>query len=180
MQILKSPSSRKYAILPVLFVLFIAYYPQVSLLATRGSSWNGTFFVTNYDETAYAAYVNALIGRKPRKTDPFTGVDEASYESFYSIQFVPAYAIALPARALGLSASTAFILLTGFIAVTTALALFWLIKSISGNDLLAAAGTIFVLAFGTAAAFEGELRHLAQGAVVVDCFPFLRRYQPGL
>jgi len=180
MQIVKSVSSRKYAILSVLFVLFIAYYPQVSLIASRGSSWNGTFFVTNYDETAYAAYVNALLGGKPRKTDPFTGVDEASYESFYSIQFIPAFAIALPARTLGLSTSTAFIFLDGLIAIATALALFWLIKTVNNNDLLAVAGTIFVLAFGIAAAFEGELRHLVHGNVAIEYFPFLRRYQPGL
>ena len=180
MQMIKSPSSRKYAIWSLLFVLFVAYYPQTHLIASRGSAWSGSFYVTNYDETAYATYINTLISGKSRKADPFSGTDNASYESFYSIQFVPAYAIALPARSLGLSTSTAFILLIGFIAIATALALFWLIKSVGGDDLLAAAGTIFVLAFGTAAAFEGELRHLVQGSVVVDYFPFLRRYQPGL
>jgi hypothetical protein len=149
-------------------------------MVTRGTSWKGTFYITNYDETAYAAYTNALIDGKARKTDPFSGSDEAAYESLYSIQFIPAFAIAVPARLLGLSTSTAFILLNIFIAVGAALALFWLIRTVSGDDLLAFAGTVFVLGFGTAAAYQGELRQLIQGSITVDYFPFLRRYEPGL
>jgi hypothetical protein len=175
-----STSSWKYAAIPTTVILFLALYPQLSLIVSRGSAWNGTFYVSNYDETAYATYVNALINGNPRKADPFAGNENASYESLYSIQFIPAYAVALPARMLGLSTSTAFILLTFFIAVGTSLGLFWLIRSITGNDLLSASGTLFVLCMGTAAAYEGELRHLINGAVVIDYLPFLRRYQPGL
>jgi hypothetical protein len=172
-------SSWKYAAIPTLVILFLALYPQISLMVSRGSAWNGTFYVSNYDETAYATYVNALVHGSPRKADPFVGNNNASYESLYSIQFIPAYAVALPARMLGLSTSAAIILLAIFLAVATSLTLFWLIRSITENDLLSAAGTLFVLCMGTAVAFEGELRHWLSGNVVVDFLPFLRRYQPG-
>ena len=180
MQIKKNISAWKYAAIPVLFVLFVAFYPQASLLVSRGAAWNGTFFITNYDETAYAAYVNALIDGKARKTDPFSGRGEAEYESLYSIQFVPAYLMAVPSRALGLETSAAFLVLNFFVALASALAMFWLIRTVTGNDALSAVGTIFVFALGTAAAFQGELRQLLQGSVVVDYFPFLRRYLPAV
>lgn len=170
----------KHAILPAAVVAGLALYPQFVLWISRGAEWNGAYYVSNYDETAYSAYVNALIEGKPRRTDPFAGIEEAPHESLYSIQFIPAYAIALPARWLGLSASSAFIILALVIAVGSALSLFWLIKALTEIDRLATAGTIIVLCLGTAAAFQGEFRHLITGRVLIDFLPFLRRYQPGL
>jgi hypothetical protein len=164
---------------PVVVIAILALYPQVSLWISRGSEWNGAYYVSNYDETAYSAYVNSLINGRPRKNDPFVGATSSEYESFYSIQFVPAYSIALPARFFGISASSAFIFLSLVIAVSSALALFWLIRSVTQNELLAASGTIVVLCLGTAAAFQGEFRHLLTGRVLIDFLPFLRRYQPG-
>lgn len=174
----------KYAFMPVLAVLVLALYPQISQWVTQGSQWNGSYFVSNYDEVAYSAYVNALINGGPRKNDPFLGLRDTPEtpqpETLYSIQFIPAYAIALPARMLGLSVSAAFILLTAFIAVLSALALFWLLREATDNGMLAAVGVVVVLCFGTAAAFQGELRFLVEGRLLTDFFPFLRRYQPGL
>jgi hypothetical protein len=168
-----------YALVPVIFISFLAIYPQLSLWINRGGNWGGTYFISNYDEAAYSAYTNALINGSPRKTDPFLGLKEAEHESLYSIQLIPAYGIALPARALGLSASTAFIVLGILVAIATALAFFWLIRSVTGDNIAAAAGTVIVLCLGTAAAYEGELRHLISGLVIIDYLPFLRRYQPG-
>ena len=173
----------KYAFISALAALILALYPQVSLWVSEGSKWNGSYYVSNYDEVAYSAYVNALINGKPRKNDPFIGLRDTREtpqpETLYSIQFVPAYAIALPARLLGLSVSTAFIFLIAFIAVFSSFALFLLLREVTDDDLLSAIGAIAVLCLGTAAAFQGELRYLLDGRVLVDFFPYLRRYQPG-
>lgn len=173
----------KYAFLSALAALVLALYPQISLWVAQGSNWNGSYFVSNYDEVAYSAYINALINGEPRKNDPFLGLSDTPEtpqpETLYSIQFVPAYAIALPARILGISVSTAFIFLIGFTAVFSALALFWLLREATGDDLLSAVGAVVVLCLGTAAAFQGELRYLIEGRILADFFPYLRRYQPG-
>jgi hypothetical protein len=173
----------KYLIIPVLATLVLAIYPQVGLWLSRGSEWSGTYVVSNYDEVAYSAYVNALIDGAPRKNDPFLGTRETPEtpqpETLYSIQFIPAYAIALPARLFGVSASTAFIFLICIIAVFSAVAVFWLLHETTQNDLLSAVGAVVVLCLGTAAAYQGELRYLIEGRILTDFFPYLRRYQPG-
>lgn len=173
----------KYAFISSLAVLVLALYPQISLWASQGSNWDGSYFVSNYDEVAYSAYINALINGEPRKNDPFLalsdGIDTPQPETLYSIQFVPAYAIALPARILGLSTSTAFIFLIAFIAVFSALAVFWLLWEVTDDEILSGVGAVAVLCFGTAAAFQGELRYLIEGQILTDFFPYLRRYQPG-
>lgn len=172
-------TSWKYALIPVIVMAILALYPQLFLWVTKTPNWQGSYFVSNYDEVAYSAYVNALIKGKPRQNDPFTGVDETGHESLYSIQFIPAYGIAIPARLLGLSTTAAFILLILLIGVFSALSMFWLISAVTGNPWLAASGTVAILCFGTAAAFQGEMRYWTAGRVLVDFLPFLRRYQPG-
>ncbi len=178
-----SNSIWKYAFIAAFAVLILGLYPQISLWVTQGAKWNGSYFVSNYDEVAYSAYVNALINGEPRKNDPFLCVrdtaDTPQPETLYSIQFIPAHAIALPARMLGITVSTAFISMIGFTAVFSALALFWLLREATGDYLLSAVGAVVVLCLGTAAAFQGELRYLIEGRLLADFFPYLRRYQPG-
>ena len=157
----------------------LAIYPQLSLWISKGSNWQGSYSVSNYDEVAYSAYVNALASGKPRRNDPFIGVDDPAHESLYSIQFIPAYGIAAPARLFGVSTSVAFIFLSLFIAIASVLVLFWLIQAVTGNSALSAVGALAILCFGTAVAFQGELRYWIEGRVLIDFFPFLRRYQPG-
>jgi hypothetical protein len=173
----------KYALIPMIAVTLLAIYPQLTLWSTRGAAWKGSYFLSNYDESAYSAYVNSLIEGKPRKNDPFLGREDSPAspqpESLYSIQFIPAYAIAWPARLLGISALTAFIILTVLIAACAALAIFRLIFELSGDGLLSAVGALAVLCLGTAAAYQGEIGYWLRGHVVIDFFPFLRRYQPG-
>lgn len=172
----------KFALIPVIAIAILAIYPQVSLWITQGSGWNGSYFVSNYDEVAYSAYVNALINGKPRTSDPFLLVPSSSSpksESLYSIQFIPAYAIALTAKIFGLSASSAFIILTPFSAIAAGLAIFWILYEITRDKLLSAVGTLVILCLGTAAACQGELGYWVRGRAVCDFFPFLRRYQPG-
>src|SRR5688572_18801082 len=106
-----------------LAIVVLSLIPQLHLWIVRGREWNGAYVSPQGDETLYSAYVNALIQGRPRKNDPFGGIDNSQNtplpESTFSIQLVPAYAIALPARMFGLSASTAFIVLVaaaGFFA----------------------------------------------------------------
>lgn len=181
--LIQSPSGRRKILLPVLAIVFLALFPQIFFLLAGPDKWNGSYFVSNYDEPAYSAYVNSLIRGQPRKNDPFLGLSDNDAtpqpETLYSIQFIPAYSIALPARLLGLSASTAFILLGAFIAVFSVFAINRLLMEVAGDDAIATVGSVVVLCLGTAVAFQGELRNLVDGRLLTDFLPFLRRYQPG-
>lgn len=165
----------------------LALYPQFALMLKRGSQWNGSYAYFSQDEIAYSAYVNALIDGRPRRNDPYTGRDDspgekAQHESLFSIQFVPAYLTALPARAFGLSATTMFILLTVLIAFASTLAIFWLIALVTNDEQLAATGALAVLCLGTFAVLYAPLRILFGGdtTFTFEYFPFLRRYVPGV
>jgi len=165
----------KFGFLAALLLVLVTSLPQVRLIYARGADWNGAFASFDTDEFAYAAYVNALIHSRPRLNDPFTGQDGGPDETLFSIQALPAYAIAIPARILGISASTAFVVLIPLLSLASALLLFRLLFAVTENELLAALGSFTILCFGWVA---GSLPwvfftpHLA--------FPFLRRYEPGL
>jgi hypothetical protein len=158
----------------------LSIYPQLQLWVARGnlSSQALAYNQGLGDEVAYAAYVNSLIAGRPRLNDPYTGRDGSQPESLFSIQFVPAYTIALTARAFGLSSTEAFILLTPVAAFLTALALFWLIVMVTGNNRLAVCGVFAVLCLGTLVSGEGTIGMWVGKTVHFDYFPFLRRYQP--
>ncbi len=172
-------SAWKLALIPTLIVLFLAIYPQINIWSVQGGEWQGAYVVSNYDEVAYSAYVNSLIAGKSRRNDPFIGKDDLPYESLYSIQVIPAYSIAIPARLLGFSASTAFIILNFLIPIFASLAIFAFIRDVTNDDLLSSVGVLAVLCLGAAIAFQGELQHMILGNYLCDFFPFLRRYQPG-
>lgn len=156
----------------------IGLYPQVDLWIKRGSEWQGSYAVTQGDEVTYSAYVNALINGRPRKNDPFSGRDalpgQPLYESIHSIQFLPAYTLALFARAFGFTASTAFILLLAFSALSSSLAIFWLLAVLIGDSKAAAAGVLLTLCFGALVGSECCWKANA----FTEMLPFLRRYQP--
>lgn len=170
--------SVRYFLIPTIVIAFLAIFPQLNLWIMTGSNWHGSYYASNYDETAYSAYANSLAAGKSRLNDPFVDRDD-NHESLYSIQFIPAYFSALIAKIFGGSTSAAFIFLCLFCAVLSCLALFWLLRLITQNDELSAAGVLIVLCLGTAAAYQGELRFWIEGNVLVDFLPFLRRYQPG-
>lgn len=173
----------KFSLIPLIAVAILAIYPQLSLWVRQGSGWNGSYFVSNYDEVAYSAYVNALMSGKSRTSDPFLAVQESLHssqrESLYSIQFIPAYSIALTAKMLNLSASSAFILLILFSAIASVLSIFRFLYETTADELLSSVGTLVILCLGTAAALQGQLGFWLQDNVLCDFFPFLRRYQPG-
>jgi hypothetical protein len=180
---MKKISAWKYLLFPLFFIVLLSIYPQINLLLIRGSDWQGSYVVSNYDEVAYSAYVNALINKRPRINDPFLGLDDSDtaprQESLFSIQFIPPLVTAKIAWLFGLSTSSVFILLLLFTAILSVLAIFWLLYEITNDNLLASVGVLIVLCLGTAVAFQGELRVLTGGNLLVDFFPFLRRYQPG-
>ncbi len=39
-------------------------------MVTRGADWQGAFASPCFDEEVYAAYINALILGRPRRTEP--------------------------------------------------------------------------------------------------------------
>ncbi len=178
--------SFRLGVFAALAVTLLALYPQFVLVHERGKDWNGAYALFSQDEVAYSAYVNALIAGRPRRNDPYTGRDDSleapQHESLFSIQFVPPYTIALPARALGLSAQTAFIILTAAVAFFSTLVLFWLILLVTKDERLAAAGALVVVCLGTYAVLYAPLRTLAglDTTYTYEYFPFLRRYVPAL
>ncbi|MGI8735195.1 MAG: hypothetical protein ACR2LM_18060 [Pyrinomonadaceae bacterium] len=171
----------KWAVLGAVAVTLLALIPQFLMWGSRGSQWNGSYAELHGDEWVYSAYVQALIDGRPRRNDPYTGRDDRpgqpQPESLFSIQFVPAYLIAGPARILGLSSSTAFIILGILAPFFSCLAIFWLIATVTKDEKLAAAGSVVVLCFGALVAGQG-LVHLFISGSNYSFLPFLRRYEP--
>jgi hypothetical protein len=99
-------------------------------------------------------------------------------ESAFSIQLVPPLVIVSLARVLGLSASSAFILLIGATGFLTSVALCWFLFDITRDNRIAAVGSLFILVFAGAAAGQGLLGLLLHLDVFTLGLPFLRRYQP--
>jgi hypothetical protein len=165
-------------------LMFLALYPQLNLWLAQGRDWNGAYAYYDIDEEAYSAYLNALIHGRPRRNDPYTGRDHSAGaplpESLFSIQFVPAYTVALTARALGLSASSAFIALSFIIPLLSSLAVFWLLLSVTNDDRLSATGVLIILCVGTLASAQGAAQALLGLEAAYIYLPFLRRYLPGL
>lgn len=163
-------------------MVLLSLIPQIHFWFVRGTEWNGAYATLQGDEFLYSAYVNALIDGRPRRNDPFAGRDSTLHsplpESTFSIQFIPAYAIALLARTFRASASTAFIVLMATTGLLASLSLFWLLESVTGDQKLAAAGAICVLCLGELAGDQGIFGVLLLHHKLSVLMPFLRRYQP--
>lgn len=174
----------RFGVCAALALALLALVPQFHLWAVRGSAWQGSYVSFDFDEVAYSSYLNALIAGRPRRNDPYTGRDDATAspqpESLFSIQCLPAYTLALPARALGLSAAGAFIIARPLAAGAATLALFWLLALITGDSLVAATGAVIVLCLGMLAGEpHGAWRVLTMRSLA-EALPFLRRYVPAL
>lgn len=172
----------------------LSLVPQAHLCYTRGGEWQGAYAYFYTDEPAYAAYLNALIDGRPRRTDPYAGRDDGDNdssdnsaaaaaplaESLFSIQSAPAYLLARPARLFGLSAAAVFILLMPLVAAASSLAIYWLAWSVARDRGLAFAAVFVVLCLGVAVTGQGWVAAafgLPGGYVFL---PFLRRYVPGV
>jgi hypothetical protein len=182
--ITETVSGWKWCALASLAIVILSVVPQIHFWAVRGSEWNGAFSVVQGDELLYSAYVNALIDNRPRRTDPPAGRDDHPQsplpESLFSIQFIPPYAIALFARILGISASTAFILLLVVEGLLASLALCWLFTSLTGDKRFAALAILAVLSFGALVGGQGLIWLILKPDVRFVGLPFLRRYEPGV
>jgi hypothetical protein len=177
-ELLKALRSPKF-VLASIFLILITSLPQVFLLVARGSEWNGSCAYLDTDELAYSAYTNALIDGRPRRNDPYTGQDNNGFETLFSIQFFPAYLVALPAKLFGYSASTAFIILQIVATLTASIAVFIFLLELTNNVDLASIGVVGVLCLGAIAALSPF--QLATGIHAgYDLFPFLRRYIPAV
>lgn len=172
-------------VLAAIAMMLLALLPQAHLWYARGGGdWQGAYASFDGDETAYAAYLNALIEGRPRRNDPYAGLDDSHQaplaESLFSIQFAPAYALALPARALGLNASTVFTALSPLVAFAATLALFCLLALLLKDERLAAAGAIIILCLGALASGQVSLWPLFSLRAAHAYLPFTRRYVPAL
>ena len=167
-----------------IILTILAVYPQINLRNLRGGEWRGAFASCDLDEMAYGSYLQALIDGRPRRNDPYTGRDDSAEapqpESLFSIQFFPAYLIAVPARIFGLSASQVLPIVSAFSAFFTALALFWLIVSITKDDYLAFVGTLVVMVGSALITGIGAINGFFENGVAYPFFPFLRRYIPSV
>ena len=160
----------------------VSLVPQLHMWRERGRDWHGSDFSFFSDEAAYESYVNALIDGRPRLNDPYTGRDDApaapQAESLFSIQFLPAYALALPARLFNLSAAAVFIILWPLAAFAATLALTRLLRAATGDEPAAAALALFALCFCTF--IQKGVRTLRGLETAYLPLPFLRRYLPAL
>jgi hypothetical protein len=174
----------RFGLIAALFLTVFALYPQFKLLYLRGDDWQGSYAMNDIDEVAYAAYLQALIDGRPRKNDPYTHRDDSAEtpqeESLFSIQFATPYAVAIPARLLGLSGSTAMFAAGAFAAFFAALACFWLVGRLTDDSWLAMTATLIVLCCGALAAGEGALNEILYDGTSYPYFPFLRRYIPAV
>ncbi len=172
----------RFGILAGVIVAVFALYPQFALWNERGADWRGTFASNDLDEPAYAAYLQALIDGRPRKNDPYSGRDETAEnpqpESIFSIQFLPPTILAVPARLFGFDAAQTFILLSPLAGFFTALALFWLLAQITGDNRFAFVGALLILFGGALASGNGAIVEVSGRGAAYPFLPFLRRYIP--
>ena len=171
----------KYGVLVGLISIFFGLYPQLALWQQRGDAWQETFASNDLDEIAYAAYLQALIDGRPRKNDPYSGRDETAEtpqaESIFSIQFLPPMLLSIPARIVGADASQIFIAASAIFIFLTALAMFWLISLITGNEVFAAVGTLLIISIGALVSGLGAIGEFT-GSSAYPYLPFMRRYIP--
>jgi hypothetical protein len=190
-------NQRRWGVAALVAIALLALVPQLWFIIDRGAQWNGANAITHTDEVAYSAYLASLIRGRPRRNDPYTGRqdtgDTHAPESLFSIQMVPAYALAVPARTFGLSASKVFIVAPIFSAIASALVILWLVSSVSGDGRVGAVSVCVVLGFGTLLAGQGLIRYLPTRPFLIPQWisesiqppslfqlPFLRFYQPAI
>jgi hypothetical protein len=127
----------------------------------------------------YAAYVNGLRAGRSRRSNPYTGNEQTGAESFFSLQALPAYGVALPARLVRLRTETAFIILLPLATIVTVIVVWFLLYEVTANTPLAIVGAMCVISLGTAVA-HSPLQIFESFGTGYDPFPFLRRYSPAL
>src|SRR5687768_12550622 len=121
----------RYGAIAGAFLVLLSLYPQAVLIYQRGSEYKGAAFFFDYDEPAYAAYLQAIIDGRPRKNHIYAGEKEQpGRETILSVQSIPAYAAALPAWLFGFTAETCFLILAPLCAFAAAIGLFWFLSKV--------------------------------------------------
>jgi hypothetical protein len=182
----------RWGIGAALAVMLVSLFPQAHLIANRGREWQGANAIAHPDEVAYSAYLASLIRGNPRRYDPYTGREQET-ESLFSIQMVPAYATAWPARLLRLSAPVVFMILSPVCALASSLAIFWLFLLLTRDERISAVAVLTILGCGTLMAGQGIAQHVPNLNYLVPLWisnrvaptslyhlPFLRLYQPAV
>jgi hypothetical protein len=174
----------RFGVAAGIFLAIFCLYPQMKMLYLRGDAWNGHYAYNDIDEVAYASYVRALIDGRPRRNDPYSGVDdrpgEPQPESLFSIQFAAPYSVALPARVLGVGAPWAMIVSGAVAGFVAAAAGFWLIFAFTRSNWFALAGSLVTFAGGAVFAGEGAALELFFDGFSYPYFPGFRRYIPAM
>ena len=174
----------RFGVVAAIFLAIFCLYPQLKMFYLRGSEWNGHYAYNDIDEVAYASYIRALIDGRPRKNDPFSGLDQTpetpQAESLFSIQFAASYSIALPARALGIGTPWAMTLSGAIAGFLAALAAFWLVARMTSSNWYGMAGSLVVFAGGALAAGEGAMPEIFFDGFSYPYFPGFRRYIPAM
>jgi hypothetical protein len=175
----------RFGVVAGIFLAVFCLYPQMKMLYLRGDDWNGHYAYNDIDEVAYASYVRALIDGRPRKNDPYSGRDDTAEspqpESLFSIQFAAPYTIAIPARILGFKTPWAMTIAGAVAGFLAALAAFWVLGRLTGDNWFAMAAGLGVFAFGTLAAGEGAISEiLFENGFSYPYFPGFRRYIPAI
>lgn len=174
----------RFGIVAAVFLAAFMLYPQMQMWQTRGAEWQGNYAYNDIDEVAYASYLRALIDGRPRKNDPYTGRDDSPStpqpESLFSIQFAAPYAVAIPARILGIGAPWAMTLSGVFAGCLAAFSVFWVVARITGDNWWGMAGALAALAGGALAAGEGAILGILNIGQIYPYFPGFRRYIPGM
>jgi len=173
-----------WAVLTGLLFATVALAPQLDLINSRGSDWNGVYAINEFDELAYAAYVQSIIDGKPRRNSPYSGnaerADVPQPESLFSIQFISTYPLALTARLFGLNGSQAMIVLSGLAGFLSGFAVFSLFYYFFRKAPVSFVGTVVVLFSGALASGQGSLVAFFAPESVQYYFSmlFLRRTNP--
>jgi hypothetical protein len=169
----------RYGVFVGAFLALLSLYPQFYLKYHRGEDYNGAAFFFDTDEAAYASYLQALIDGRPRNNDVYSGKGTPQeYETFMTIQFLPAYTVSIPARLLGVSSETVFPFVSVVCAFLTSLSVFWFISRVTGNAKFSAVATLFILLLAAMAAGFSIIKGAFELGSSGFYLPFLRRYTP--
>jgi hypothetical protein len=174
----------RFGLVAAVFLTIFSLYPQMKLWYVRGAEWQGNYAYNDIDEVAYASYVKALVDGRPRKNDPYTGLDDSpenpQKESLFSIQFAAPYTLAVPGRILSIPTPWLMIIGGAIAAFLTALAIFWFVFSLTGSNWYAMAASLVTLAGGAVFAGEGAISEILLNGFSYPYFPGFRRYIPAL
>ncbi len=168
-----------FAVIAGFAVVLLAIIPQIYFQYHRSENYNGSTFLYNGDEVYYASYLQFIIDGRPRKGNLVVGEEvPQGYETYFSIQFIPAYLVALFSKLFGVSADGSFIFLSVIFGFLSGLSVFFFFLKLTENPYYSLFGTLFLIVFGSAAAGISLLKEAFGLGPSPFYLTFLRRYVP--